>query len=207
MTPRDNWERVSYAKCLPWLGFVGISQVVPIVLGTIGNENLEGLASGTSRKVPSSPNCSSWDCQDWYSRGASLRDVRGSPSFSCDCQRLASRTFMDVPSSPSFLGTIRTGILEGLASGTYWDVQSNPSFSCDCQGLASGTFRDVPSFLGTIRTGIIEWLASGTSWDVPSSPTCSCDCQDWNSRGTSLWDFLGCPKYSQLFLGLSGLGF
>ena len=74
------------------------------------------------------------------------------------------------------LGTVRTGILEGLASGTSWDV------------------RGSPSFLVTVRTGILEGLPSGTSWDVPSSPTYSWDCQDWDSRGASLWDYLGCPK-------------
>ena len=79
--PRDNWELVSYAKCLPWLGLVGMSQVVPIVLGTVGTENLEGLAYGTSRNVPSSPNCSSWDCQDWDSSGASLQDTEVVPAF------------------------------------------------------------------------------------------------------------------------------
>ena len=34
---------------------------------------------------------------------------------------------------PTFVGTVRTGILEGLASGTCWDVPSSPSFSWDCQ--------------------------------------------------------------------------
>ena len=61
---------------------------------------------------------------------------------------------------PVILGTVRTGILEGLASGTYWDVPV------------------VPAILGTIRTGILEGLASGTYWDVPSSPSFSWDCQD-----------------------------
>ena len=51
---------------------------------------------------------------------------------------------------PVILGTIRTGILEGLASGTYWDVP-------------------IPPFLGTVRTEILEGLASGTRWDVLSS--------------------------------------
>ena len=39
---------------------------------------------------------------------------------------------------PAFLGTVRTGILEGLPSGTCWDVPSSPSFSWDCQ---DGDFR------------------------------------------------------------------
>ena len=65
----------------------------------------------------------------------------------------------------------------------------------------------VPAVLGTVGTGILEGLASETCWDVPSGPSCSWDCQDWDSRGSSLWVLLGCPKWSQLFLGLSGLGF
>ena len=52
----------------------------------------------------------------------------------------------------------------------------------------------VPAVLGSVRTGNLEVLVSGTSWDVPSSPSCSWECQDWESRGVSLWDFLGCPK-------------
>ena len=44
-----------------------MSQVVPAFLGIVGTGILEGLASGTSQDVPSSPN-SSWDCQDWDSR-------------------------------------------------------------------------------------------------------------------------------------------
>ena len=51
-----------------------------------------------------------------------------------------------------------------------------------------------PAFLGTVRTGILEGLTSGTSRDVPSSPSFCWDCQDWDSRGASIWDFLGCPK-------------
>ena len=48
---------------------------------------------------------------------------------------------------PAVLGTVRTGILEGLASGTYQDVQSSPSFCWDCQDWDSrrASFRD---FLG-----------------------------------------------------------
>ena len=66
------------------------------------------------------------------------------------------------------LGTVRTRILEELASGTSRDVTSGPTCSWTgiLEGLASGTFRDVPSspsFHGTIRTGILEGLASGTS--------------------------------------------
>ena len=34
----DNWERVSYAKCLTWLGLVGMSRIVPIALGTVGTD-------------------------------------------------------------------------------------------------------------------------------------------------------------------------
>ena len=35
---------------------------------------------------------------------------------------------------PAFVGTVRTGILEGLVSGTSWDV---------------------PAFVGAVRTGIL----------------------------------------------------
>ena len=77
---------------------------------------------------------------------------------------------------PGVLGTVRTGILEGLASGTSRDVPSSPSFCWDCQDWDS------------------RRLASGTSRDVPSSPSFSWDCQDWDSRGASIWDFPGCPK-------------
>ena len=42
---------------------------------------------------------------------------------------------------PAYYGTVKTGILEGLACGTCWDVPSSPSCS---------------------RTGILEGLASGT---------------------------------------------
>ena len=59
----------------------------------------------------------------------------------------------------------------------------------------------VPAFVGTVRTGILEGLASGTSRDVPSSSSFCWDCQDWDSRGASIWDFPGCPKYSQSLLG------
>ena len=54
-----------------------------------------------------------------------------------------------------------------------------------------GMSQVVPALLGTVRTGILEGLASGTCWDVPSSPNTS---WDWDSRGSSLWDLLGCPK-------------
>ena len=55
-----------------------MSQVVPAFLGTVRTGILEGLASGTSRDVPSSPSCS-WDCQDRDSRGANLWDLFGCP--------------------------------------------------------------------------------------------------------------------------------
>ena len=55
-----------------------MSQVVPTFVGTVRIGNLEGLASGTSRDVPSSPSLC-WDCQDWDSRGASIRDFPGCP--------------------------------------------------------------------------------------------------------------------------------
>ena len=42
-------------------GASGTSRVVPTVLGTVRTETLESPVSGTSRDVPSSPNCS-WDC-------------------------------------------------------------------------------------------------------------------------------------------------
>ena len=54
---------------------------------------------------------------------------------------------------PGFLGTVRTGILEGLASGTSQDVPSSPSFSWDY-----------------VRTGILEGLTYGTCCDVLSGP-------------------------------------
>ena len=57
-----------------------------------------------------------------------------------------------------------------------------------------GMSKVVPVILGTVRTGFQEGIGSGTSWDVPSSPSCSWDSQDWDSRGASIWDFLGCPK-------------
>ena len=69
---------------------------------------------------------------------------------------------------PAFVGTVRTGILEGLASGTSWDVRGSPSFSWDCQDWDS------------------RGLASGTSRDVPSSPSFCWDCQDWDSTGASI---------------------
>ena len=65
----------------------------------------------------------------------------------------------------------------------------------------------VLGLLGTVGTGIREGLASGTCWDVPCSPTTSWDRWDWDSRGSSLWDLLGCPMQSQHFLGPLGLGF
>ena len=55
-----------------------MSQVVPAFVGTVRTGILEGLASGTSRDVPSSPRCS-WDCQDWDSRGAGFWDFLGCP--------------------------------------------------------------------------------------------------------------------------------
>ena len=45
-----------------------MSQVVLAFVGTVKTGILEGLASGTSRDVPSSPSCS-WDCQYRNSRG------------------------------------------------------------------------------------------------------------------------------------------
>ena len=77
---------------------------------------------------------------------------------------------------PAFVGTVRTGIPEGLASGTPRDIPNSPSFSWDCHNWDS------------------RGLASGTSQDVPSSPSFCWDCQDWDSRRASIWDFLGCPK-------------
>ena len=71
---------------------------------------------------------------------------------------------------PALLGTVGTGILGCLASGTCWDVPSSRNLSWDC--------RDWDS----------RGLASGTSRDVPSCPSLSWDCQDWDSRGSSLWD-------------------
>ena len=100
---------------------------------------------------------------------------------------------------PVILGTVRTGFLEGIASGTSWDVPSSPSFSLTVRtgilevGLP-GMSQVVPVILGTVRTGILEGLASGTYWDDPGSPSFSWDCQDWDSRGDSIWDFSGCPK-------------
>ena len=42
-----------------------MSQVVPsVILGTVRTGILEELASGTSWDILSSPNCSSWGCQD-----------------------------------------------------------------------------------------------------------------------------------------------
>ena len=77
---------------------------------------------------------------------------------------------------PPLLGTVGTGIREGLASGTCWDVPCSPSTSWDCQDR------------------ILGGLASGTCWDVPSSPSTSWDSRDWDSRGSSLWYLLGSPK-------------
>ena len=79
---------------------------------------------------------------------------------------------------PALLGTVRTGIREGLASWTCWDVPSSPNLSWDCWDWDS------------------RGLGSGTSWDVPSCPSLSWDCQDCDSRGSSLWDLMGCPKLS-----------
>ena len=90
---------------------------------------------------------------------------------------------------PELVGTIGTGILGGLASGTCWDVPCNPSTSWDCR----------------------DWDLRGSSlWDLlgcPCSPSTSWDCRDWDSSGSSLLDLLGCPMQSQHFLGLLGLGF
>ena len=58
-----------------------MSQVVLAFVGTVRNGNLEGLASGTSWDVPSSPSFC-WDCQDWDSRGASIWDFPGCPKES-----------------------------------------------------------------------------------------------------------------------------
>ena len=55
-----------------------MSQIVPGVLGTVRTGILEGLASGTSRDVPSSPSVC-WDCQDCDSRGAGFWDFPGCP--------------------------------------------------------------------------------------------------------------------------------
>ena len=55
-----------------------MSQVVPDFVGTVRTGILEGLTSGTSRDVPSSPSFC-WDCQDWDSRGASIWDFPGCP--------------------------------------------------------------------------------------------------------------------------------
>ena len=57
---------------------------------------------------------------------------------------------------PAFLGTLRTAILEELASGTSRDVPSSPTCSCDSQDWDSrgANLRDVrvvPAFLGTVR--------------------------------------------------------
>ena len=73
---------------------------------------------------------------------------------------------------PGHHGTVGTGILEVLASGTCWDVPSSPSTSWDCcdWGLASGTYWDVPSSPSTVGTGILRSVASGTYWDIPSCP-------------------------------------
>ena len=61
------------------MGLPGMSQVVQtVLLGTIRTGILEGLASGTSWDVPSSPSYC-WDCQDWVSRGDSLWDFLGCP--------------------------------------------------------------------------------------------------------------------------------
>ena len=93
-----------------------MSLAVPAVHGIFGTGIGEGLASGTSQDVPSSPNLS-WDCQDWDSIGlasGTSRDVPSCPSLSWDCQDWDSR---------------------GLASGTSRDVPSSPSLYWDCQDL------------------------------------------------------------------------
>ena len=76
---------------------------------------------------------------------------------------------------PALLGTVGTGILGGLASGTCWDVPCNPSTSWDC------------------RDWDLRGSSPGTCWDVPCSPSTCWDCRDWDFRGSSLWDLLGCP--------------
>ena len=48
---------------------------------------------------------------------------------------------------PDVLGTVRTGILEGLASGTCQDVPSSPSFCWDCQDWYSRR-ANIWDFLG-----------------------------------------------------------
>ena len=55
-----------------------MSKVVPSYVGTVRTGILEGLASGTSRDVPSSHSIS-WDCQVRDSRGANLWDLLGCP--------------------------------------------------------------------------------------------------------------------------------
>ena len=55
-----------------------MSQVVPGVLGTVRTGILEGLASGTSWDVPSSPSFC-WDFQDWDSRRAGIWNFPGCP--------------------------------------------------------------------------------------------------------------------------------
>ena len=103
--------------------------------------------------------------------------------------------FQVVPVLP---GTVRTGILEGLAPGTCWDVPSGPTLLGTIktlEGLASGTCWEVqvdPAVLGTV--GILEGLAPGTCCDVPSSPSASWNCRDWHFRESSPWNLLGCPK-------------
>ena len=47
------------------LGLVGMSQVVPALLGTVGTGILGLGLVGMSQVVPST----SWDCRDWDSRG------------------------------------------------------------------------------------------------------------------------------------------
>ena len=58
---------------------------------------------------------------------------------------LASGTSLVVP---TVLATVRTGILEGLASGTSWGVPSSLSFSWDYQ----------------------DWDSGASCWDFPGCP-------------------------------------
>ena len=66
---------------LSHLTIVGMSQVFPVLLGTVGTVGtgiIGGLASGTCWDVPSSPS-TSWGYQDWDSRGSGIRDLLGCP--------------------------------------------------------------------------------------------------------------------------------
>ena len=52
----------------------------------------------------------------------------------------------------------------------------------------------VTALPGSVGTGILGDPACGTCWDVPSNPSISWDCWDWDSRGSSLRDLLGCSR-------------